>query len=190
MRRGSGVGELAQAGAQIARWIREADRVVIGAGSGLSAAAGLDFGDRADFAARFPALVRRGLEAAYQMIGYSDLSEAAFWGFWSAHVTQMRFADGRNPVYEGLLRLVGGKDCFVLTTNVDAMFVRNALVRTGCGRSRATTRSCSACVRARRRSGPARRCFNAPWLPSIPRHRRSPIPDAYRGASAVAGPCS
>ena len=66
------------------RWVREADRVVIGAGSGLSAAAGLDFGDEADFAARFPALVRRGLKTAYQMIGYSGLSEAAFWGFWAS----------------------------------------------------------------------------------------------------------
>ena len=37
----------------------------------------------------------------------------------------MRFADGRSPVYEGLLRLVREKDCFVLTTNVDALFVRN-----------------------------------------------------------------
>jgi NAD-dependent SIR2 family protein deacetylase len=115
------------AAAQIARWICEADRVVIGAGSGLSAAAGLDFGDRGDFAARFPALAKRGLTAAYQMIGYSDLPQSAFWGFWSVHVTQMRFSDGRSPVYQGLLRLVRGKSCFVLTTNVDAMFVRNGL---------------------------------------------------------------
>jgi NAD-dependent SIR2 family protein deacetylase len=119
------VGGLAQTAEQVARWIRDADRVVIGAGSGLSAAAGLDFGDEADFAARFPALVRRGLNAAYQMIGYSGLSEAAFWGFWSIHVTQMRFADGRSTVYKGLLRLVRGRNCFVLTSNVDAMFVRN-----------------------------------------------------------------
>jgi NAD-dependent SIR2 family protein deacetylase len=116
---------LEQAAPVIARWIREADRVVIGAGSGLSAAAGLDFGDQADFAARFPALVKRGLKAAYEMIGYSKLPAAAFWGFWSVHVDQMRFADGRSPVYEGLRRLVSGKDCFVLTSNVDAMFVRN-----------------------------------------------------------------
>jgi NAD-dependent SIR2 family protein deacetylase len=125
MNRVSPVGGLAQAAEQVARWIREADRVVIGAGSGLSAAAGLDFGNEADFAARFPALVRRGLKAAYQMIGYSGLSEAAFWGFWSVHVMQMRFAEGRSPVYESLLRLVREKDCFVLTTNVDALFVRN-----------------------------------------------------------------
>jgi len=125
MNRASTDGRLAQTAQQVARWIREADRVVIGAGSGLSAAAGLDFGDEEDFAERFPALVRRGLKAAYQMIGYSDLSEAAFWGFWAVHVMQMRFADGRNAVYEGLLRVVRDKDCFVLTSNVDALFVRN-----------------------------------------------------------------
>ena len=123
--RPAGAGELAQIAPLIARWIHEAERVVIGAGSGLSAAAGLDFGDRADFAARFPALGKRGLKAAYEMIGYSDLSEAAFWGFWAVHVTQMRFADGRSPVYERLRRLVAGKDGFVLTSNVDAMFARN-----------------------------------------------------------------
>jgi NAD-dependent SIR2 family protein deacetylase len=106
MNRLSPVGGLAQAAERVARWIRETDRVVIGAGSGLSAAAGLDFGDEADF-------------------GHSGLSEAAFWGFWSVHVMQMRFADGRSAVYEGLLRLVREKDCFVLTTNVDALFVRN-----------------------------------------------------------------
>ena len=121
----SPVDGLAQTAAQVAQWIREADRVVIGAGSGLSAAAGLDFGDETDFAERFPWLVRRGLRAAYQMIGYSELSDAAFWAFWAVHVLQMRFADGRSTVYERLLRLVQEKDCFVLTTNVDAMFVRN-----------------------------------------------------------------
>jgi NAD-dependent SIR2 family protein deacetylase len=121
----AGAGRLGQEAPVIARWIREADRVVIGAGSGLSAAAGLDFGDQADFAARFPALVKRGLKAAYEMIGYSELPAAAFWGFWSVHVDQVRFGDGRSPVYEGLRRLVGGKDHFVLTSNVDAMFVRN-----------------------------------------------------------------
>lgn len=120
-----GADRLEAAAAQVARWLDEADRVVIGAGSGLSAAAGFDFGDQADFAARFPALVKRGLKAAYEMIGCSDLPEAAFWGFWAVHVCQMRFEDGRSPVYEGLLRLVRGKDCFVLTSNVDALFVRN-----------------------------------------------------------------
>ena len=117
--------ELEPAAAVIARWIDQSDRVVIGAGSGLSVAAGLDFGDQADFAARFPALVKRGLKAAYEMISHSDLPPAAFWGFWAMHVNQMRFADGRSPVYETLRGLVARKDRFVLTSNVDAMFARN-----------------------------------------------------------------
>jgi NAD-dependent SIR2 family protein deacetylase len=123
--RPAAAGELERVAPLIGRWIQEAERVVIGAGSGLSAAAGLDFGDRADFATRFPALVKRGLKAAYEMIGYTDLSEAAFWGYWAVHVAQMRFADGRNPVYERLRRLLTGKHVFVLTSNVDAMFARN-----------------------------------------------------------------
>jgi NAD-dependent SIR2 family protein deacetylase len=118
-------GGLDRAAATIVEWSRDADFVVVGAGSGLSAAAGLDFGDRADFAARFPSLVERGLKAAYEMIGCHDLPQAAFWGFWAVHVEQIRFADGRSPVYENLRRVVGDKDHFVLTSNVDAMFARN-----------------------------------------------------------------
>ena len=190
MNRASTDGRLAQTAQQVARWIREADRVVIGAGSGLSAAAGLDFGDEEDFAERFPALVRRGLKAAYQMIGYSDLSEAAFWGFWAVHVMQMRFADGRNAVYEGLLRVVREKDCFVLTTNVDALFVRNGFDPSGCGRSRATTLSCSACDGARRRSGRARPSSTAQWPPSIRSRRRWRILPAFRAASTAAAASS
>jgi NAD-dependent SIR2 family protein deacetylase len=190
MNRVSPVGGLAQTAEQVARWIREADRVVIGAGSGLSAAAGLDFADEADFAARFPALVRRGLKAAYQMIGYSELSEAAFWGFWSVHVAQVRFADGGSPVYEGLLRLVREKDRFVLTTNVDAMFVRNGFDPErvwsiqGDYAFLQCLRPCTTEV------WPSAPPSNAPWPPSIRSRRRWRIPPAFRAASTAAATSS
>lgn len=45
---------------QIRRWVDEADRLLIGAGGGLSADAGVDYTDEVDFAANFPALVKRG----------------------------------------------------------------------------------------------------------------------------------
>jgi NAD-dependent SIR2 family protein deacetylase len=180
---------LEQVAPLIARWIHEAERVVIGAGSGLSAAAGLDFGDRADFAARFPALVKRGLKAAYEMIGYSDLSKAAFWGYWAVHVTQMRFANGRSPVYEGLRRLVAGKDCFVLTSNVDAMFVRNGFDPERLWSIQGDY-AFMQCLRP---------CTTGVW-PSEPvlqraprsnrRLRKSPIPIASPAASGAAGTCS
>jgi O-acetyl-ADP-ribose deacetylase (regulator of RNase III)/NAD-dependent SIR2 family protein deacetylase len=109
----------------IRQWVDEADRILIGAGGGLSADAGVDYTDEADFAAKFPALVKRGLRCAYQMIGYSDLEPEAFWGYWLRHVNEVRLGDGRRRVYEHLFHLAHGKDSFVLTSNVDALFVRN-----------------------------------------------------------------
>ena len=111
--------------AQLRQWIDQADRVLIGAGAGLSADAGVDYTDEADFAAKFPALVRRGLRAAYQMIGNTALPPDVFWGYWLLHVHHVRFGDGRRRVYQRLHELAQGKDVFVLTSNVDALFVRN-----------------------------------------------------------------
>lgn len=109
---------------QARRWLSESDRVLIGAGAGLSAAAGLDYGDTATFARLFPAFVRRGFRAQYQLIGYSGLTPAQHWGYWSTHVHHVRFGEDARPVYQSLLRLVQGKDSFVLTSNVDMLFAR------------------------------------------------------------------
>jgi NAD-dependent SIR2 family protein deacetylase len=110
---------------RIRRWIDEADRVLIGSGAGLSADAGVDYTDEVAFARTFPALVKRGLKAPYQMIGYSGLPTEAFWGYWLTHVDDVRFGDGRRRVYELLFNLVRDKDWFVLTSNVDGLFARN-----------------------------------------------------------------
>lgn len=121
----SGGEVLAAQAQQIRQWLQEADRVLIGAGAGLSADAGVDYTDEAGFAEEFPALTRRGIHAAYQMIGFSDLPMTLFWGYWLAHVKGVRFSSDRRPVYETLRTLVDGKDSFVLTSNVDALFARN-----------------------------------------------------------------
>jgi NAD-dependent SIR2 family protein deacetylase len=109
----------------IRQWFAEADRVLLGAGAGLSADAGVDYTDEVAFARQFPALVNRGIRAAYQMIGEHSLPPALFWGYWLRHVGDVRFGDGRQGVYQHLFELIHGKDCFVLTSNVDALFVRN-----------------------------------------------------------------
>lgn len=108
-----------------AAWWAAADRILISAGAGLSAAAGIDYGDTEDFARLFPALVRRGFTARYQLIGFNDWSESEKWGYWAAHVHDVRFAARHSTVYAQLRDLVRGKDYFVLTSNVDAMFVRH-----------------------------------------------------------------
>lgn len=110
---------------QLRAWFDEADRVLIGAGAGLSADAGVDYTDEVAFARTFPSLVKRGLKAPYQMIGHSGLPAEVFWGYWLKHVDEVRFGEGRRQVYELLFNLVRDKDWFVLTSNVDALFARN-----------------------------------------------------------------
>ena len=114
-----------EAAARFREWFKASDRVLIGAGAGLSVAAGIDYGDPVSFERLFPAMVRRGFRARYQLIGYSGLSPAAHWGYWATHVHDVRFTARRAPVYEGLRELLKDKDSFVLTSNVDAMFARH-----------------------------------------------------------------
>jgi NAD-dependent SIR2 family protein deacetylase len=109
----------------LARWLNESSKVLVGAGAGLSVAAGIDYTDERDFATHFPALVQRGFRARYQLIGYDGLEEPAFWGYWASHVQQIRFAPRHSTVYQQLFDLLREKDYFVLTSNVDAMFVRH-----------------------------------------------------------------
>jgi NAD-dependent SIR2 family protein deacetylase len=72
----------------------------------------------------FPALHRLGLRARYQLIG-APLPPPLLWGYWATHVTDVRFGAGPHPVYQRLRRIVGDRDHFVLTSNVDALFARN-----------------------------------------------------------------
>ena len=101
-----------------------ADAVVIGAGSGLSAAAGFDY-DGARFRAYFA-----DFEAQY---GFHDMytggffpfrDRGEFWAYWSRYIWINRYQDPPRPVYRDLLALAEGRDYFVLTTNVDHCFQR------------------------------------------------------------------
>jgi NAD-dependent SIR2 family protein deacetylase len=105
-------------------WLDESSHVLVAAGAGLSAAAGYDYGDMRRFAELFPALHRRGLRARYQLIGL-PLPSPLLWGYWSVHVNDIRFGAEPNPLYRRLRALIGDRDHFVLTSNVDGLFARN-----------------------------------------------------------------
>ena len=110
-----GIGRLAEA-------VKEADAVVIGAGSGLSTSAGLTYsGERfekyfGDFIAKYH--IRDMYSGGFYP--YPDLEE--YWAWWSRHIYYNRYVDAPNPVYPNLHEVVKGKDYFVLTTNVDHQF--------------------------------------------------------------------
>lgn len=102
--------------------LERADVIVIGAGAGLSASAGLTYsGERfeknfADFIAKYH--YRDMYSAGFYP--YSSLEE--YWAYWSRHIYFNRYAEQPGAVYDNLLKLVQNKDYFVLTTNVDHCF--------------------------------------------------------------------
>lgn len=106
------------------RWLAEADRVLVAAGAGLSAAAGYDYTDTARFAELFPVLHRMGLRARYQLIGL-PLPPRLLWGYWARHVQDIRFGTEPSPIYQALKNAIGARDNFVITSNVDGLFARN-----------------------------------------------------------------
>ena len=102
--------------------IDDADAIVAGAGAGLSTAAGLTYaGERferhfADFIAKY---------------GFTDMYTAGFfpfptpeekWAYWSRHIWYNRYVEPSKNTYAKLLRVLDGKDYFVITTNVDHQF--------------------------------------------------------------------
>lgn len=99
-----------------------ADRVMVGAGSGLSTAAGFVYSG-----ARF----RRYFADFELKYGFHDMYSGGFypfptleeqWAYWSRYLYVNRYMDAPKPVYGKLLALLRGKDYFVLTTNVDHCF--------------------------------------------------------------------
>ena len=102
--------------------LAEADAVVIGAGAGLSASAGLVYdGERfehhfSDFAQKY------GFQDMYSGGFYPYSTQEEFWAYWSRYIFVNRYMDPPKPVYNNLLKLVKDKDYFVITTNVDHCF--------------------------------------------------------------------
>lgn len=104
--------------------IADADCIIIGAGSGLSAAAGLSY-DGADFRREFSEWIKRyGFTDLYSSSFYPFATEEERWAYWARHIWFSRYRVGAAPLYRHLLGLVGGRDYFVITTNVDGQFLK------------------------------------------------------------------
>ena len=104
--------------------IETADAIVIGAGAGLSTAAGFTYSDERfekyffDFAARF------GIRDMYSGGFYPFPDNETRWAWWARHIYFNRYVEAPKPVYRDLYELVKDKDYFVITTNVDHHFQR------------------------------------------------------------------
>ena len=102
--------------------IDQADAVIIGAGAGLSTAAGFVYsGERfdryfSDFSRKY------GFRDMYSGGFYPYDTQEEFWAYWSRYIWINRYMDAPKSTYSDLFQLVKDKDYFVLTTNVDHCF--------------------------------------------------------------------
>ena len=108
--------------AELKNLISDADCILLGAGSGLSSAAGLDYaGD--DFRREFSQWIERyGFTDLYTSSFYSFKTAEERWAYWAKHIWFCRYRTGALPLYQRLLHLVAHKEHFVITTNVDGQF--------------------------------------------------------------------
>ena len=102
--------------------LERADAVLVGAGAGLSTAAGLSYsGERferyfSDFARKY------GIRDIYSGGFYPFETPEETWAWWSRHIYFNRYDLPAGQPYLDLLDLMREKDYFVLTTNVDHQF--------------------------------------------------------------------
>ncbi len=107
---------------QLKKEIETAEAIVIGAGAGLSTAAGFIY-TGARFEKWFSDFIRvYGIQDMYSGGFYPYPTREIFWAYWARYIYINRYLNPSKPVYENLLALVREKDYFVITTNVDHCF--------------------------------------------------------------------
>lgn len=108
--------------ARLREEINKADAIVIGAGAGLSAAAGFSYsGNRfyenfSDFNKKY------GITDMYSGGFYTFETLEEYWAWWSRMIYINRYAAPVGQPYKELLDIVKDKNYFVITTNVDHQF--------------------------------------------------------------------
>ena len=118
-----------------AEWLHNADYVLVAAGAGISAAAGLDYTSTDVLAQHFPTMIRYGFRNFYHFIGYHGRycpdgktlwSPELKWGYLANQVTLARFKwPAPHEVYAKTLELIRDKNYFVISSNADGLFSRS-----------------------------------------------------------------
>lgn len=107
---------------EVKNLISKADYVLIGAGSGLSTAAGLEY---------FGESFEKNFKEFIEKYNFPDLYSASFydfntqeekWAFFTKMIYLNRFNKEPLKLYQEIYYLIKEKDYFVITTNVDGQF--------------------------------------------------------------------
>ena len=116
---------------QAAALIRDADYALIGAGAGMSTAAGAEYSGKffEEHFAEFQKLYGKGpyMQDMYSAGFYPFPDQESKWGYWS-HQALLAGADlDVTPLHKTLLDALKGKKLFLLSTNADHQFEKAGL---------------------------------------------------------------
>lgn len=108
----------------ILKIINEADSILIGAGSGLSTAAGIDYaGIR--FKIEFKEFIDKyGFTDLYTSSFYDFDTQEEYWAYWAKHIYFANTGREGTETYKNIFEAVKDKNYFVITTNVDDQFYK------------------------------------------------------------------
>ena len=114
-----------------AELIGEAEYVLLGAGAGMSTAAGAEYGGKffEEHFAEFQAIYGKGpyMQDMYSAGFYPFPDQESKWGYWS-HQALLAGADlDVTPLHKTLLGALEGKKLFLLSTNADHQFEKAGL---------------------------------------------------------------
>lgn len=114
-----------------AKMIKDADYVLLGAGAGMSTAAGAKYGGKF-FEENFGEFQEKYGKGQYMQDMYSAgfypfPNEECYWGYWSKQALLGGIYLDVTPLHKLLLDTISDKNIFVLSTNVDAQFEKAGL---------------------------------------------------------------
>jgi len=102
--------------------IDKSSAILIGAGSGLSEAAGIHFSGKR-FTSNFASFIEKyNFTDLYTSSFYNFESSEEKWAYWAKHISINRYDIEGMELYKKLYNLVKDKEHFVITTNVDHQF--------------------------------------------------------------------
>ena len=109
---------------EVKNLINKADYILIGAGAGLSTAAGLDYSGKR-FEDNFGEFIEKYHFTDMYTAGFYDFNtEEEKWAFCAKHMYLNDIGIGATKLYKDVLNLVKDKKYFVITTNVDDQFYK------------------------------------------------------------------
>lgn len=110
---------------KIKQLLDEADAIIIGAGAGLSDAAGIHYNGEKfenDFK---PWIKKYKIKDLYTSSFYPFKTQEERWAYWAKHIYFSYYERKHTELYKKIYNLVKNKNYFVITTNTDGQFINN-----------------------------------------------------------------